>query len=413
MGLSQNELLQFALENGMIDLDKVQEQVIMEQRKKFIQMHPYKVWISDDGKWHTHFVDENGKRKRKDRKTKKEIEDLIVEYYSSQQEFTTIEDVFNEWNDRRLEIKKISAATHLRNRQTYNRHYQSFGKKDIERVIPEQFLDFLEEEVSTKNLKAKAYGNLKGITRGFLKYAKRNKLIYWNVEEMLDDVDISDRDFAPSIKEDCYEVFDEDELPKMIDYCCEHKEDIRTLAVLLAFVTGCRVGEIVTLKYDDFIYENTAFTVKRTETRYQLPGEKEYHYDVKDFPKTQAGYRNVIIPESFQWIYKQLRKLNPFGNYVFVNENGERLHTHHIRRKMYRMCNKLEIVRKSPHKARKTYGTILLDNNINSKLIEGQMGHADILVTELHYHRNRKDMMEKQRIINSIPEFDFKSKKAL
>lgn len=390
----------------MIDIATVQAAKDMNERKKYLGMHPYKVWQSADGKWHTHFDDEKKGRIRRDRNTQKDIEDLIIERYKSQEVIITVKDLFDDWNDRRLDIKKISPATHLRNCQVFNRHYSVMGGKDISKLSPEDFIDFLEREVTVNNLKAKAYGNLKGVTRGFLKRAKKQKVIDWNIEEMLDDVDISERDFKPSVKEDKFEVFDEEELPKMIEYCCQHKDDIRVLAVLLAFITGCRVGEIVTLKYEDFIYDNTAFQVKRTETRYKLKGENTYHYDVKDFPKTEAGYRPIIIPKSYQWIYKALRKINPFGEYVFVNGDGERLNTHHIRRKMYRMCNAVNVVQKSPHKARKTYGTILLDNNVSKKMIEGQMGHADILVTELHYHRNRKSFEEKQKVIDSISELN-------
>ena len=65
----------------------------------------------------------------------------------------------------------------------------------------------------------------------------------------------------------------------------------------------------------------------------------------------------------------------------------------------------LEIYQKSPHKIRKTNGTILLDNHLNNKLIMGQMGHTDILCTENHYHGNRKSVDQKIQILSSIPEF--------
>ena len=76
-----------------------------------------------------------------------------------------------------------------------------------------------------------------------------------------------------------------------------------------------------------------------------------------------------------------------------------------IRMRMKRICKKLDILYKSPHKARKTYGSILLDNHIDNNMIIGQMGHTDILCTEKHYHRNRKSMSHKVDVINNIPEF--------
>ena len=76
--------------------------------------------------------------------------------------------------------------------------------------------------------------------------------------------------------------------------------------------------------------------------------------------------------------------LNPFSEYVF-EKNGERIHTQAIRMRLRRICDKLHIYRKSPHKIRKTYGSILLDNRIDSRLIIGQMDHTNILCTEQHY----------------------------
>lgn len=99
----------------------------------------------------------------------------------------------------------------------------------------------------------------------------------------------------------------------------------------------------------------------------------------------------------------KLKSINPFGEYVFT-ENGERLKTASIRRRMYRICDKLSIVRKSPHKARKTYGSILLGNNIDKRLITELMGHTDIACTENHYHRNRRSIERKADLINVIPE---------
>ena len=76
-----------------------------------------------------------------------------------------------------------------------------------------------------------------------------------------------------------------------------------------------------------------------------------------------------------------------------------------IRTRLYAICKKLDIYPKSPHKIRKTYGSILLDNNIDHRLITDIMGHTDILCTENHYHRNRRTLEAKQHILSNIPEF--------
>ncbi|MGN1231526.1 MAG: tyrosine-type recombinase/integrase, partial [Anaerotignum sp.] len=129
-----------------------------------------------------------------------------------------------------------------------------------------------------------------------------------------------------------------------------------------------------------------------------------------DFPKTEAGVRTVLVPPDYSWLMDRIRLQNPFGDYIFV-ENGKHLTTNTFRTRLRSICKKLDIVNKSPHKIRKTYGTILLDNNIDEKFITGQMGHTNILCTEQHYHRNRKTINQKAALLGSIPEFQQKAVK--
>lgn len=60
-----------------------------------------------------------------------ELENLIINYWKAESENPTIAEVFIEWNDRHLHLNKISQATHLRNKQIFNRHYSTFGKQKI------------------------------------------------------------------------------------------------------------------------------------------------------------------------------------------------------------------------------------------------------------------------------------------
>lgn len=79
--------------------------------------------------------------------------------------------------------------------------------------------------------------------------------------------------------------------------------------------------------------------------------------------------------------------------------------TNTIRKRLYYVCDKLGLKHKSPHKIRKTYGSILLDNNLDNKFVQEQMGHSDIRCTEKHYHISRRTQKEKSEIIDHIPDF--------
>lgn len=392
--------MKFAIDNDMIDMSFVQEQIEMKKREEILKKHPYKIWKGKDGNWYTYLPNKEKGRVLKKKTIKKDLEDDIIEYWEDELEDPTITDVFEEWNNRRLELKKISEATHLRNCQVFNRHYEEFGKYRIKSIDENQIVEFLEEQIAYHNLTAKAFSNLKTITRGFLKRAKKRKLVMFNVEEIFNDIDISEIKFKKVIKEDYEEVFNEEEMPIIIDYL-KNNPDLTNLGIMLMFVTGIRVGEVVGLKHDDF--EGNTFKIRRTETRFKNENG-EYVRLIKEFPKSQAGVRTAIIPKDYEWLTKSLRLQNPFDQYIFVKD-GSRISTQAVRARLWRICKKLGIYNKSPHKIRKTYGSILLDNHIDNRLIIEQMGHTDILCTEEHYHRNRKSIDVKAQLISSIPEF--------
>lgn len=388
----------------MIDLQHLQAEIDMKERRKYLQQHPYAIWQGkNDSKFYTYLPDDKKKRILVKRNTEKEVQNIIINYWKEQELNPTLQEVFDEWNDRRLELKKIVPSTHERNQQVFRRHYKDVATKRIHSVTEDWIMDFLEQQIAIHKLTAKAFGNLKSITKGFFKRAKRRKLIDLSIEDVLNDMDLSDRDFRKVVKEDYEEVFSEEETDKMMEYL-QSNLDVKNLGILLIFVTGLRVGELVALKHEDF--NGNIIKIRRTEVRY-TDGHGKNEYIIKEFPKTEAGVRSAIIPADFTWLADRLKLLNPFGEYIFT-DNGKRLTTNTIRRRLTRTCKKLDIYAKSPHKIRKTYGSILIDNNLDARLITDLMGHTNISTTEQHYHRNRKTMIKKAQIIANIPEFQVK-----
>ena len=104
MELSDKELLNFAIENGIIDVSDIQQKIEMNERNRYIENHNYSIWQSKDGKFYTYLPDEKysrGKRLIK-RTTEQSLNDAIVQFYKEQENEPYIEDVFDEWLDRKL-----------------------------------------------------------------------------------------------------------------------------------------------------------------------------------------------------------------------------------------------------------------------------------------------------------------------
>lgn len=373
----------------------------MTKKQELLNKHPYKVWEGSNGKWYTYLPDEEKGRILKKKSTKKDIEDIIITYWDEVINSPTIEEIFNEWNDYRLELKKISNSSHTRLKQVFKRHYSEFGKKRIKDVTEDEFIEFLERQIPEHLLSAKAFANLKTITKGILKRTKRKKLISYSPEDVLSQLDVSNNEFNKTIKEDYEEVFDEQETQTAIKYLKDNL-DIRNSAILLMFITGVRIGEIVALKPEDIDVERNTIKIRRIETRYKENNKTVY--TVKLFSKTQSGNRNIVIPSNYQWLLRNLKVYSENKEWVFTEKN-KRLTTLLIRKRVYKMCKDTNIYKKSPHKIRATYDTILLDANLDKRFIKDQMGHSDITTSEKYYHRNRKSIEKKSEIINSISEF--------
>lgn len=403
---SSEDILKYLADNNIVDMEAVKAKMEMKNRQELLEQHPYKISQGKDGNWRTYLPDKSkadGRRQIK-RNTREAVEDIVVAYLRSEIDSPTIEEVFTNWNNQRFERGSISAGTQLRNIQVFNRHYEEFGRRKIKDTTAEEFEDFLENQLALHQLTSKAFALLTGITKGLINRAKRDHLISYNADTVLQELQISRSDFKQVYKDPKEEVFTEEELPRVLLYLVKHL-DAQNIGILLMFLTGIRIGELVALKHSDI--EDNVIQIRRTEVRH-LVCKGKYEYVIKDSPKTLAGNRILIIPEGYSWMVQALKNLNPDDEFIFINTyrgQRQRMTTNSIRRRIERVCKNLDIAPKSPHKARKTYITILLDNNMNRKLVEKLSGHTNISCSERYYYRDRSSTEHKAELISSIPEF--------
>lgn len=372
----------------------------MIKEKEILKKHKSKIYQGKDGYWYTYIPDRSKKDGRwKVRKPTKElVEAEVIKHF--EEDDITIEELFTTWNDRRCDLHKIKDSTASRNRYDFEKFFGTIKDLKLRSLTPDDISNFLEEVVSEHSLSAKRFSSIKSILRGVLRRAKKLKLLDFEIEPIFQDLDISDKEFQKRRVDDSKEIFYDDEVDELIGYCKEHRSDLSTLAIALMFASGIRVGEAVCLKKCDIL--DREIVVHRIETQFRKDGAN--YFEVSESSKTEAGIRRVVIPDAFGWILDDLIKLGG-DEWIFTGIHGKRMHTSQIRKRLYSVCRALDIPVRSPHKLRKTYGTILLDNHVDAKMIEKQMGHTDVLTTELHYHRDRKRTQQKRDIINSIAEF--------
>ena len=392
--ISNDELLDFAVENGNIDLVGIRNEYEKMKREQYLEKHNHNVWQANDGKWKTYLDDENSPRgyTLKVRTTEKAIQDLIVKYYKDKELDPYIDQVFEEWNNRRLFLGEIL-------KQSFNRYLNEFKRffpkdcllrqKKFRQITENDIETFIKTTIHEKELTTKVYSGLRTIIRGVFKYGKSQHLTDISITAFFGDLELSRRAFARKSIDKESEVFNENEIIVVKSYLQERRT-IRDLGILLAFETGLRVGELSSLKKEDICKNRKCIHIQRTEITYKDPETKKRICEVRDFPKTEAGDRHLIIPNSAMLILDEILALNSDSEYLF-SEHGKRIRSNAFNRRLTRVCDDLKIKHRSMHKIRKTYGTTLIDAGVDESTVAEQMGHKDIATTKRYYYRSNKN----------------------
>lgn len=396
-------MLQFAIENGMIDESTIQEKMIMNERKKYLEKHPYKIWEGKDKKWYTYLPDGETGRKLKRLSSKKAIEDSVVDYYKELEVNPTIEMVFEEWINQKLEYNEIKKQTYDKYKTDFdrffknNKHVPDFHKKKIKTVTEDDLEHFIKTTIAKMELTQKSYSGMRILINGIFKKAR--KMTDISISSFMKDLDISQKSFKKRIVRKENEVYQEGEAERLTDYLKSQKDDIRCQALLLIFQAGMRVGELCGLKESDIADKH--IHVQRTEVKYRDENGK-WKTEVQDFPKSEAGDRYIIISESAKETIQNVLRIRSGGEFLF-SENGKRVRSNGMRRKLMRCCEKAGVQYKSNHKIRKTYGTMLIDGGVDDSIVAEQMGHTDISTTRKYYYfSNKSEEKKREQIIKAM-----------
>lgn len=398
--LTATDILNFAFENGMLDANTIQMQIEMKKNKEYLEMHTFKTWKGTNGYWYTYIPDKEKNRKLIKKSTEKEIEKEIIKYWKSIEKEPTVKQIFYDWLNEKLSYEEIAKNTYDRYETDFIRFFSNgFGKRKIKNISEDDLEVFIKTTIRDNQLTAKAYAGLRTILLGVFKYAKKHKYTDISISTFFSDLSLSKNIFKKKIRCDEKEVFTEKEIGKLIAQI-RKKETIRNLGILLAIQTGLRVGELSAIKPIDVCLKERYIHVQRSEIKYKDESGKNI-IDVRDFPKSDAGDRYLILTDDSYNTIKKILQLNCFGEYLFEDEKTKKRITENgFNHKLSRLCNLAGIPIRTMHKLRKTYGTRLIDANVDDSVIQSQMGHADIKTTRQYYYYSNKEMHEKMAQLN-------------
>lgn len=370
----------------MIDMSYIQEQVIMNKRKEILANHKYKIWQGKDGRWYTHLPDEEKGRVLKKRNTKEEIENIVIDFYGGIEEAPCFREEYQRWIKEKEEFEEIGKNSITRYDNDFNRFFpkdEPFCKIKLCDMTDGDLERFIKRTIKKFDLSTKSYAMLRLILNGVFKYAKREGHTKYSISSFFLDLMLPKNIFKKRVINNSDQVFNDEEAKMLIDYFRMKGKPI-DIGLYLQFVSGLRIGELAALKWEDF--DGKSLMVHRTEIAYFDKTENKHVIAVKDTPKTEAGVRNVIIPEEAAEELLKLKETETDTDGFIFKKNGKRITERMFGAHLKKACRELHIKERSTHKVRKTYASNLLSKHIDEAVVARQMGHKQISTTHGYYH---------------------------
>jgi len=157
--------------------------------------------------------------------------------------------------------------------------------------------------------------------------------------------------------------------------------------LLMALTTAARLGELLSLHWEDIDVESKRISIHRTVSRIIGKGQLE-----RLQPKTSSGRRRVVLaqavidgmPEQKALIATLRQRAGIRWNeldLVFPNRHGSYLNADQVRIELRAILAEAGLSKRTFHKLRHSAATILFAAGVNPKVVQEMLGHSDIATT--------------------------------
>ncbi|MGJ3196962.1 tyrosine-type recombinase/integrase [Peribacillus frigoritolerans] len=153
---------------------------------------------------------------------------------------------------------------------------------------------------------------------------------------------------------------------------------------LIGFFCGCREGEILGLRFKDIDFDNRVLYIRQTLTQ---------KAEIKSGAKNRSSIRSISIPENLipelikhreMIMGEKLLLGDKYHDHdlVICTQNGKPIIPRNFRKEFYNLTEKVGLPKTKFHSAtRHSHATLLIQQNVNVKLISERLGHAKIGTT--------------------------------
>ena len=212
----------------------------------------------------------------------------------------------------------------------------------------------------------------------------------------------------PVVKPYIADFYSSKELKELFDIVVG---DVLEIPIILAVHYGLRRSEVLGIKWKAIDFENNIIIIRHTVTKVEGTGENQI-ITSKDLTKTDSGYRTMPLTEEVKKkLLEHKKKIEEnkkfLGNtyvkqtkeYVCVKENGELIKPNHFTKRFKKIVRRNPIKEVRLHDLRHSVGSLLALKNVNQKLIQDYLGHANISSSNIYMHLQSQSKIFSSNII--------------
>ncbi len=166
--------------------------------------------------------------------------------------------------------------------------------------------------------------------------------------------------------------------------------------------TGCRIGEVLALRWGDLELDSDQPTLTVSGTIKTETGKGTYR---KPTPKSEASQRTIVLPPfavELLWTRREFSTPNDLDA-VFSTRNGTWHQVVNIERRWRQIRKDTGFEWVTPHTFRKTVAT-LISEATSSELASRQLGHSSSQVTRDHYIAKPQVSADLSALLQSLAE---------
>lgn len=390
---------------------------------------------ASDGKYVYGYVDLNGVRRyiySKDLKTLREREEKVIKnqldgldvYVAGSADLNF---VFDRYISTKSELRRTTYTNYTYMYDHFVR--DGFGKKKVGDIKYSDVLHFYHDLIHNKGIQINTLDAIHTVLHPTFQLAVRDGIIRMNPSDGV----MAELKKKTGNKKEIRHALTLEQRRSFMNYIAESPVFVGWLPFFTVLLgTGCRIGEVVGLRWQDVDLKERTININHAMTYYPRRDDT-YKCEFKvSLPKTDAGIRILSmmkqVYEALQGEYDRQKEegfseavVDGMSGFIFTNRFDTIHNPQAVNRaikRIYEVYNAEEIVRAknehrdpiiiphfSCHHLRHTFCTRFCENETNVKVIQSVMGHASVETT-MDIYAEVTEMTKKEALDNLSANLD-------